>query len=489
LLIACFWMGMSFFDDTMYMFWGRTASLHSLTHFVPDAPMYALWLKMLGKVFHDPVWSYLFSWAFLVTVVSSIPFLFKVRLAWLYTLAVLLIPLFSISDYVSLFASVFVLACMAIVLHRKLSVSAAACFACLACFLVGYVRPEFEPGTFIAAGIAAVALLFDRQRGSNAVIAVKVVTLVVLCCGMRYSLKHSPAWRSGIAFAQHNNLRAHEKGLLPGDPWDSNYTERLFHLDTEHTADVAVVTATDFYHANPRLFIQHMIDNLRDVNTLRTYLLVLVLAGLPWCVPRYAALRASGLYLLLVSIPVLAAVVLIYPRPHYPMTVYPAMLLLFLQLLAEHTWFAPPPAWRILFLGAVLMVAAALFRIRYLPDFDSNRRSNIAQVECLRGVERLAGAGNGSIYDAESLSDNDVYFDIPRTWVLPPGVPNWLVFADWPTFTGWLQRTRPSWIVAGPRLADAYPQPALQNFLQEDMGYTPHPCPASTKTTVYTLPH
>jgi hypothetical protein len=98
LLIACFWMGMSFFDDTMYMFWGRTASLHSLTHFVPDAPMYALWLKMLGKVFHDPVWSYLFSWAFLVTVVSSIPFLFKVRLAWLYTLAVLLIPLFSISD-------------------------------------------------------------------------------------------------------------------------------------------------------------------------------------------------------------------------------------------------------------------------------------------------------------------------------------------------------------------------------------------------------
>jgi hypothetical protein len=449
--------------------------------------LYALWFSVLRKVFHDPVWSYLFSWAFLVTVVSCIPLLFKLRLSWLYTVAVLIIPLFSISDYVSLFASMFVLVCMAIVLHRKLSVSAAACFACGACFLVGYVRPEFEPGTFIAAGVAAVALLFDRRRGSYAIVAVKVITLIALCYGMRYSLKHSPGWRSGIAFAQHNNLRAHEQGLLPGDPWDSDYTERLFHLDTEHTADVAVVTATDFYHANPRLFIHHMIDNLRDVNTLRTYLFVLLLAGLPWCLPRYAALRASGLYLLLVSIPVLAAVVLIYPRPHYPMTVYPVMLLMFLQLLAEHTPLATPPAWRMLLVGTVLMVAAAVSRIWYLPDFDSNKRSNIAQVECLRGVERSVGVGNGTIYDSESLSDNDVYFDIPRKWVYPPGVPNWLVFADWQTFTGWLKVTRPSWIVAGPRLVEAYPQPALKNFLQGDLGYTPHPCPASSKTTVYTL--
>jgi hypothetical protein len=494
LLIACFWMGMSFYDDTMYMFWGRTASMHGFTHFVPDAPMYAMWFKVLSKVFHDPVWRYLFSWGSLVVLVSIIPLLFKVRLAWLYTLLVLIIPLYNITDYVSLFASMFVLAGMAAVLRWKLSVSGAACFACVACFLVGYIRPEFEPGTYIAAVIAVMAILFDRKRGSVAVIAVKVVTLLALCFVMSYSLKHSPGWRSGSAFAQHNNLRAHEKGLLPGDPWDSNYTEQLFHLDVDHTADVAVVTATDFYHANPKLFIGHILDNLRDFNTLRTYLLVLLLAGLPWCLPRYAALRASGLYLLVVSIPVLAAVVLIYPRPHYPMTVYPAMLMMFLQLWAEYRSSAEdrstvPPAWRIILLGTLLIGLATVYHVRHWSDFDSNTQSNVAQVECLRGVERAEGAGNGRIYDGESLSDNDVYFDIPRKWVLPPGVPNWQVFMDWQTFAGWVKQTRPSWIVDGPRMTSAYPQPTLASFLTEDMGYTAHPCPVSTQTTVYTLQH
>jgi hypothetical protein len=489
LLIACTWMGISFFDDSMYMFWGRTVHLGSFVHWLPDSPLYAMWFKILGKVLHDPVWRYFISWGLLVTAVGTLPYWFGIRLSWFYTLAMVSLPLFNLCDYVSLFASMFVVLGMAIVLRYKLSVSAAACMACGACFVVGFARPEYESGVFVAAGIAVVALIFDKQRGSTGLVAGKVFALLFLSLFMRYSLAHSPAWRSGVAFAQHYNLRAHEKGLLPGDPWDSDYAERVFHIDLEHTANNAVVVLSDFYRANPKLVRAQMRDNLSDYRTIRLFAAVLLLSGLPWMVSRYAGLRASSVYLFSASVPVMAAEMLIYPRPHYPMTIYPMLVLMFVQLIAEYGSLKQPPAWTILLLGAGLIWAGSIYREHHWPDFDSNVRSNIALVDCFHGVERSDGAGNGKIYNPEMLSDNDIYLGITRTWLYPQGTQMWQPLSNWQAFTEWLGQTRPSWVVAGPMMTNMYHQDpaAIGAFLQGDLGYTPHPCPAATGMTVYTL--
>jgi len=484
LALACAWQGLNFYDDSMYL--GRGIEFHASSFLdkLSGAPLYAFWFKGLALLFHDAVWRYFASWAILVVVVSSIPLWFGIGRSWLYALVLLSLPFFSICTYVSLFASMFFVAGMAWILRRQLSLSSAACMACALSFVVAFARPEYAYAVYITAAATVLALAFDPDRGSPRTITAKLLAVAALSVAMHVPMQHSSISRSGMAFAQHFNYRAAQRGLLAGDPWSSNYAELAFHVDTAHTARVSNATIGEFYRANPPLFLGHIRTNLLDIRTIILLLLVLSLAATPWLRSSSRALRPAATYLFLVALPVLVSSIVIFPRPHYAVIVIPSMLLLALQLVHARLPEGPPRIAVVLPLGLALMCVAIVARYLHRPEFDATVHANIAVVSCLRSIERTNGPGDHRSFDAVTIAADDVYFDAPRTRLYEDGLPTWAVF------TAAMATARPSWIVIGPAFLTQYGQTSssVAAYLTTSLGYTPHNCPRSTGVTVYTLP-
>jgi hypothetical protein len=494
LYIASLVLGISFRDDTDYLRSGILVNRFSFLSMQQWTPLYALWFKFLALFCPNPVWRYFLSWGLLASFIALLPAWMKMPRAWVYTFLVLCFPFLTVSPYVSLFAASIILLGLCLVLQHKSSVSGALASSCIVCFVVGFCRPEFDYGVYLSAIGTIVALVFEHSSGKSIDSAGARVTskrsaiatgvaVASLAAAMLYVLAHAQHNRSGIAFAQHYSVRASERGLVPkGDAaWNSDYTERTFGIDTSHDATHGTASIADFARANPRLFLRHILTNLCDSRTALFLPLVLVVAFLPWFRRDLCHLRAASAFFLVLSVPPLADIVVIYPRDHYAILLVPALILLAVQLAVPLLRKKPPVPWVLAF-GFTLIWFLTLHRHHPATPGSAltGERLNLRRIQCVRNVDQAALSSNSAVFDIALIPA--VYLVHPRTGTAPADL------RDWSQFTTWAAQTRPAWISVDADLATQYHVTPMQldQFLQNELGYTQHLCPAEAQLAIYT---
>ncbi len=494
LFIASFVLGISFYDDTDYLRSGVLVNRFSFISAQEWTPLYALWFKFLALFCPNPVWRYFLSWGLLATFIALLPAWMKMPAAWVYTFLILCFPFLTVSPYVSLFAAAILLLGLCLVLDRKPSVSWALATSCGVCFAVGFCRPEFDYGVFLSAIGTIVALVLEHSsakspslggaRVSSRRSAIATgVAVASLAAAMLYVLAHAQHNRSGIAFAQHYSVRASERGLVPkGDAaWNSDYTERTFGIDTSHDATHVTASIGDFARAKPRLFLRHILTNLCDSRTVLFLPLVLAVGLWPWFRKDLRPLRAASAFFLVICVPPLADIVVIYPRDHYAILLVPAIILLAVQLAEPLLRKKLPVPWVLAF-GFALIWFLTLHRQH--PTVPGSaltwERLNLRRVQCVRKVDQAALSPNSEVFDAAQ---------IPAVYLVHPRANTTLAdLGDWSEFTTWAIQTRPAWISVDADLAAQYRVTPVQldQFLQNELGYTPHLCPAEAQLAIYT---
>lgn len=494
LYIASFVIGISFRDDSDYLRSGMLVNRFSFLTMQQWTPLYAVWFKLLAWFCPNPVWRYFLSWGLLVTAIAVIPAWMKVPGAWVYTFLILCLPFLTVSPYVSLFAAVMILFGVCVLLQRKVSAAGALAASCGVSFVLGFCRPEFDYGVFVAAAGTIVALVVERwpgrigglrgERISSARPAMAMgLGVVALSAAMLYVLAHAEHNRSGIAFAQHYSVRASERGLIPsGDSaWNSDYTERMFGIDTAHDATHTTASIGDFARAKPRLFVLHILGNLFDRRTMVLVLLVLSVGLWPWLREGLRPLRPASAFFLVLCVPPLMDIVVIYPREHYAMLLVPALIMFGVRLADPWLRKQPRVLW-VLAAGFVLIWALTLHR--HHPTTPGSafaaERLNLYRVECAREVDAAALSQNAAIFDVALIPD--IYLVHPRTnaAIAAP--------AGWDGFKAWATESRPAWVSVDADLATRYGVTAgeLDDFLREGLGYTRHVCPAKAQFAIYT---
>jgi hypothetical protein len=484
-LVATRWQALCFYDDSMYMYFGTRFRPGDFIDNLSWAPLYSLWFKGLALLLHDAVWRYMASWGLLVVLLALLPLWMRLRFGWLYAFILLVVPFFSTATYVSFFAAVFVVGGAGLLLRRPSSCSGALTLACSVCFVVAYSRPEFVYGVVLAAVATVMCLARDLlhrdtsgEAGRDAHGAGwKLAAVLAETAAVLYSKSHSDSWRSGWAFLQHYNYRAWKSGRLHEDPWGSDYAAHVFHLSAAPHFDP---TIAGYFRANPALFLQHVRSNLFSPLMVVLVLAVAALAAWPWCSARSSGLRAAGLYLLFVSLPVFGSSALIYPRPHYAVIVLPALLIVALQYLPEQ---APYALWPLLLCGCCLILLDSRQYRRHRPEFNTAFRRNIPAIQCLREFERANGHGDGRIYDTVMAETSaQLYLDRPASSLHLGPLP------DWGSFREAMQRSRPSRIITGLETPGLYgmTEDEFTARLEHELGYAAHPCQNSSGVTVYT---
>jgi len=482
LLLAFAWQDLPLwdFDDAMYLASGSHLHASMFLNDLTSMPLYALWFKVLATVCADAVWRQFLSWALLVLLVGVLPLVAEIPLAWLYTAVLVALPFFEIQPYVSLFAAMLFVAGMVVLLRRKTSFADAAMVACAACFLVAYSRPEYQYGVFFSTLAVLIAVVIEsRSEPKRHVFRVLLPTLI-LTAAMAYVVVHSDAGRSGVAFAQHFNVRAANKGLIPQQgAWDSTYAYRVFGIDV--AANGGRHSIGEFFKANPRMFLKHVLLNVLSPGTLVFLALSLGVILWPWVHAEKRSLRATSLFLLLIALPTYVSLFLVFPDRHYMSIVFPAMLLLGLQLISmERKQKIESLQW-IPVAALLLMMVVCLRGTALVKGSHARFRPGLRAIDCLRGVEDSRQHGNSVIYDPVGVKD--VYLRSPKTLVQPDE-------AGWPAFEAWAKTTRPDWILMTPEVEGRYgiSQAAFDAFAVGELGYTLHACAASTELTVYVSP-
>lgn len=476
LALASRWMGLSFYDDSLYFTWATQLHARDFVYRLDGAPLYCAWLRLPGYFLHDAVVWYMVAWGLLVVALCCVPLFFRSRLAWAYTLLLLLLPFFEVNIYVSHFAAFFLTCGAATVLRWKLTASAAACVACCACFLAAFARPEYAYGVLIAAAAGLIAILIERPRRALG----RLVPLAALVCTMLFCVRHTGSTRSGFAFSQHFNVRAAAKGLIPaqGD-WNSTYALQRFHIRAKTLDYIPDASIGDFYRANPQLFLGQVRDNLFDPHTIAAFCLLGVVLLAAWLRRER---RAAALYVALVSAPVVCSVLLIYPRPHYLVIVLPALLLTALSLLPERLSLARPPLWLLLPVGCLLIALKAHYLAHHYLQFNTSDKQSLATVRCIRALQD-SGPPPGSVLDTVTSQFDDIYLRAPLRRIPSHRLENWS------SYRRAVLDSRPAWIIERDN-DDYYGQPAgtAAAFLSAQQGYTAHPCPAGKGLVIYTLP-
>ena len=167
LVIASFVLGISFHDDTDYLRSGVLVNHLSFLSMQEWTPLYALWFKFLALFCPNPVWRYFLSWGLLAIFIALVPAWMRMPGAWAYAFLILSFPFLTVSPYVSLFAAAIILLGLCLVLLRKPPVSGALAAACSVCFVVGFCRPEFDYGVFLAAIGTIAALVLEHSSGKS----------------------------------------------------------------------------------------------------------------------------------------------------------------------------------------------------------------------------------------------------------------------------------------------------------------------------------
>jgi len=201
-----------------------------------------------------------------------------------------------------------------------------------------------------------------------------------------------------------------------------------------------------------------------------------------------AALRPASVFVLLLSLPPLAGSIVIFPHTHYAAILVPSLTIFALQLLDPDSRLKPSLYW-VLVPGFALLGWLYFVRPRMekLPvSFD---RLYLLRVQCVRQWDAPASNTNPNVFSVVDIPP--VYLDASRQLVNPYALPSWHQFQSWAS------QTRPAWIAVDTPASSLYgyvPLAAqygvtgedMAAFLQNGLGYTPHPCSAAAQLTVYT---
>jgi uncharacterized membrane protein len=499
LLSTRFW-GIPLDDDSLYMHDGTQMGLSWLITHHDWGALYGLWFKLLAVFCHDPIARFFLSWALLVSLVALIPLLFKTPAAWLYTLIILTLPLATEGPYVGLFASAILLTGLCWLLRRRLSFAESAFAACILSFCVSFARPEYTVCVFLCAAATTIALIVERLTAHSAKTTKPIPSsrtspwlMLLIAVGLSATafvlMRLAPSQRSGMAFAQHFNMRSAFRGEIPlgPDSWRSNYAELRFGIDTTHNAGNGVATLGQFIRANPRLVLRQVLDNLADSHVILLLLYTLAVILLPWLRKDARALRPASLFVFLLALPPLAGSIIIFPHTHYAAILVPSLTLFGLQALSAERWPQPSMPW-ILIPGLALLgfLYVGLPRMQKAPMTFA--RLNLRRLQCVHQWDAQAPRTNPNVFAATEVFP--AYIDPSRTLVYPWDHPTWAQFQTWTT------QTQPSWISVDTAVSTQYgymplptrygiPPEQLSAFLNT-LGYTPHPCSAEAGLTLYT---
>lgn len=307
LLATVFFMDIGLHDETTF-YLGRKDEI-SLTSFLTGAeygPLYAAWYKLISLVVWDNIALYFVSWALLVVLSVQLMRIATSAVTSIIPILVTLgLPIFKVWPYVGVFAGALILLGFVIAQKQK-DWNGAVVVASSFSLLVGLARPEYLYGpALILLACCAHAVL---QKQAN--IKTLLVCLVMAAMGIVIS-QASDTGRGGVAFEQHFNLRASERGEIGGEvPWTSKHCRKVFFNNTENEVGHKI---SDYIKANPTELIKHVARNAIDF---RTILLSLACAAVVFFLHR-AKQTSGALYVAVMALPPLMGCTLIYPRNHY----------------------------------------------------------------------------------------------------------------------------------------------------------------------------
>jgi hypothetical protein len=311
--LAFFWQDISLFDETIYYIAGsREVSLRSFLSGAEFGPLYQSWYWLLSVFVPDTVTLYFVSWFMLVLASVLV-----VRLAttsgafWFSFLCLFALPIFRIRPHAYLFAGIILAMGYACARHHRLRPYWLELLGG-SLLLAGYVRPEYFYTLPILWFGTLVVYAVRRTVRVRTMLFLGVAAVLALLV-IRSS---SGGGRSGVAFEQHYNLRAHERGLLPENPWVSSYARQFFAPTTDGGRPPSIV---DYARAKPVEFGAHIVRNTMDPQ----FLVFVAAAGaLLWTTRRQLA-RWEVLFLLAACFPLVSSSLLIFPRLRYYIAVAP----------------------------------------------------------------------------------------------------------------------------------------------------------------------
>lgn len=297
-------------ESTFYLSQKDRLTLSSFLTGAEYGPLYALWYKLIALAVRDNMALYFASWALLValaielmrratrSVGSVIPLLITLGL-----------PIFKVSPYVGLFASVVILGGFIATTAQKNGDRAIVAIA-LSGLLAGLSRPEFlYAPVFLLAGCLLCFPFFKAPR------AHVILTCTVIAALSLFISRGSDTGRGAVAFEQHFNLRASERGELGNQvPWTAKHARQFFFQNEDRDVRYKL---SDYAKANPTAVATHVVRNIVDV---RTLLLLLASAGIAFALFR-SGRPLAAVYVTVMSLPPLISCALIYPRNHYVVTV------------------------------------------------------------------------------------------------------------------------------------------------------------------------
>jgi hypothetical protein len=485
-----FTLGIGHSDDIWYM---EDAVLFQWRHILINhywSPLYDAWLHIIALVTPDGLWEFFASWALLLLLLMVLPALFRLRYSWIYATVLLCGPFFTVKPFIWIFSAVLITLGACLVLYKQRTIAEAMFAACVTSFILSFARSEFDTIVWVTGATCLAALLIEARRSVMDAAGSKsshgwnrwlmVATILLLFGVASYTKKVARGERSGMAFAQHFNIRAAERGALQGpNAWSSNYAEQAFGVDTGHNALTSTASLGDYFRANPRLFLRHVFTNLRDPKTLIFVLFIAIVLGIPWLRKDRRGLRPAGLFVASMVVPALIEISLIYPRDHYALMVFPALLLLLLQSVPEQS-VSEPPLVILLGAGAILMISVSVIVPRITGDTTPRmERVRLRQIRCMRTADR-ASASSSIVFEPQPVED----ILLLRKHVAMDGS----ALPLWSDFKSWSSANHPSWIAVDEQLPAHYGvQPAeMQDFLHGQLGYVAHACPAKAGMTVYT---
>jgi len=306
-LVTVFFMDIGLHDETTF-YLGKKDDI-TLMSFLTEAeygPLYGAWYRLLSLVVWDNIALYFVSWILLVVLSVQLMRIATSSVSSIIPILLMLgLPIFKVWPYVGVFAGTLVLLGF-VMTQRQRDLNVAVITTTMFSLLVGLARPEYLYGSaLILLGYAAHAAIRKKVNMNTLLIC-----LVMAVMGIVIS-KASDTGRGVVAFEQHFNLRASERGELGNEvPWTSKYCRKVFFHDSETELGHKI---SDFVKANPMELIKHVARNVIDF---RTVLLTLTCAAVVFFLLR-AGSQSGALYIGFMSLPPLIGCTLIYPRNHY----------------------------------------------------------------------------------------------------------------------------------------------------------------------------
>ncbi len=311
LIASIFFQDVALHDEsTFYLSQKDRLSFSSFLTGAEYGPLYGGWYKALSVLFTDNIALYFASWALLVVLsIELMRRATKATKSVFPLLITLALPIFKVSPYIGLFSSVVILAGFIATKYQK-NAAAAAISIAVSGLIAGLARPEFlYAPAILVIGCLGFHLLYKQPQGKTILACVAIAAVAL------FISRSSDTGRGAVAFEQHYNLRASEKGQI-GDqnPWTSKHAREVFFKNGDREIKYKL---SDYVKANPGEVLAHVLRNATDLRTVLLALGCLVVGLYLYKVGNIP----GAMYIGVMGLPPVISCVLVYPRNHYVVSI------------------------------------------------------------------------------------------------------------------------------------------------------------------------